>query len=92
MNEIIRKIEAEQLKENAPEFHVGDTVKVYAKIKEGTQPQFKAFWFPVGNYICLAFFMGLLGVMLSIDGISLSVYLMPAWLLFLAIIYKFLRK
>ena len=32
MNEIIRKIEAEQLKENAPEFHVGDTVKVYAKI------------------------------------------------------------
>ena len=26
MNEIIRKIEAEQLKENAPEFHVGDTV------------------------------------------------------------------
>ena len=27
MNEIIRKIEAEQLKENAPEFHVGDTVK-----------------------------------------------------------------
>ena len=64
----------------------------YAKIKEGTQPQFKAFWFPVGNYICLAIFMGLLGVMLSIDGISLSVFLMPAWLLFLAIIYKFLRK
>ena len=31
MNEIIKKIEAEQLKENAPEFHVGDTVKVYAK-------------------------------------------------------------
>ena len=28
MNEIIRKIEAEQLKENAPEFHVGDTVNM----------------------------------------------------------------
>ena len=27
MNEIIRKIEAEQLKENAPVFNVGDTVK-----------------------------------------------------------------
>ena len=27
MNEIIRKIEAEQMKENAPEFNVGDTVK-----------------------------------------------------------------
>jgi len=64
----------------------------YAKIKEGIEPKFKAFWFPLGNYICLAFFVGLLGVMLSIDGISLSVYLMPAWLLFLAVIYKFLRK
>ena len=64
----------------------------YAKIKEGIEPKFKAFWFPLGNYICLAFFVGLLGVMLSIDGISLSVYLMPAWLLFLAVIYKFQRK
>ena len=27
MNEIIKKIEAEQLKENVPEFHVGDTVR-----------------------------------------------------------------
>ena len=26
MNEIIREIEAAQLKENAPEFNVGDTV------------------------------------------------------------------
>ena len=37
MNEIIKKIEAEQLKENAPEFNVGDTVRVHAKIKEGIQ-------------------------------------------------------
>ena len=28
-SEIIKSIEAEQLKENAPEFSVGDTVKVY---------------------------------------------------------------
>ena len=34
MNDIIKKIEAEQLKENAPEFNVSDTVKVYAKIKK----------------------------------------------------------
>ena len=37
MNDIIREIEAEQLKENAPEFRVGDTVKVYGKIKEGNR-------------------------------------------------------
>ena len=33
MNDIIKNIEAEQLKETAPEINVGDTVKVYAKIK-----------------------------------------------------------
>ena len=29
MNDIIKNIEAEQLKENAPQFRVGDTVRVY---------------------------------------------------------------
>ena len=37
MNEIIKKIEAEQLKESVPEFNVGDTVRVHAKIKEGNR-------------------------------------------------------
>ena len=35
MNDIIKNIEAAQLKAEVPEFRVGDTVKVYAKIKEG---------------------------------------------------------
>ena len=43
MNEIIKKIEAEQLKENAPEFNVGDTVRVHAKIKEGNSERIKVF-------------------------------------------------
>ena len=43
MNEIIKKIEAEQLKENAPEFHVGDTVKVYAKVIEGSRERTQVF-------------------------------------------------
>nr|WP_294465802.1 50S ribosomal protein L19 [uncultured Sellimonas sp.] len=43
MNEIIRKIEAEQLKENAPQFNVGDTVKVYGKIKEGNRERIQVF-------------------------------------------------
>ena len=36
MNEIIKNIEAAELKAEVPVFNVGDTVKVYAKIKEGT--------------------------------------------------------
>ena len=43
MNEIIKNIEAAQLKENAPEFHVWDTVKVYGKIKEGNRERIQVF-------------------------------------------------
>lgn len=43
MNEIICKIEAEQCKENVPQFNVGDTVKVYAKIKEGNRERTQMF-------------------------------------------------
>ena len=41
MNEIIKNIEAAQLKENVGNFSVGDTVKVYAKIKEGNRERRK---------------------------------------------------
>ena len=40
---LIKNIEAAQLKEVAPEFHVGDTVKVYGKIKEGNRERVQIF-------------------------------------------------
>ena len=43
MNEIIKKIEAEQLKEQIPEFNVGDTVRVHGKIKEGNRERIQVF-------------------------------------------------
>lgn len=43
MNDIIKNIESEQLKENVPVFHVGDTVKVYGKIKEGNRERIQVF-------------------------------------------------
>ena len=43
MNDIIRSIEAEQLKAEVPAFNVGDTVKVYAKIKEGNRERIQIF-------------------------------------------------
>ena len=43
MNDIIREIEAAQLKENLSDFHVGDTVKVYGKIKEGNRERIQVF-------------------------------------------------
>lgn len=42
-NEIIKKIEAEQLKSDIAEFHVGDTVRVSAKIKEGNRERIQVF-------------------------------------------------
>ena len=39
----IKNIEAAQLKENVAEFEVGDTVKVYAKIKEGDKERIQVF-------------------------------------------------
>ena len=43
MNEIIRKIEAGQLKETVDDFRVGDTVRVSAKIKEGKRERIQVF-------------------------------------------------
>lgn len=37
MNEIIKSIEAEQLKSDITKFNVGDTVKVFARVKEGNR-------------------------------------------------------
>ena len=42
-NEIIREIENSQLKSDIPEFKVGDTVKVYAKIVEGSKERIQMF-------------------------------------------------
>ncbi|WP_099467657.1 50S ribosomal protein L19 [Konateibacter massiliensis] len=43
MNDIIKNIEAEQLKKEVPQFNVGDTVRVHAKIKEGTRERIQVF-------------------------------------------------
>lgn len=43
MNDIIKNIEAAQLKESVPSFNVGDTVRVSAKIKEGNRERIQIF-------------------------------------------------
>ncbi|MFG0381972.1 amino acid permease [Pseudomonas sp. zbq_18] len=54
-----------------------------AMVAKGTEPSFKAFWFPFANYLCLAFVLFILGVMLMIPGIQASVYAIPVWVLFI---------
>lgn len=43
MNDLIRGIENAQLKDNVTAFNVGDTIRVYAKVKEGNRERVQMF-------------------------------------------------
>ena len=43
MNEIIKNIEAAQMKAEVPQFNVGDTVRVHGKFKEGNRERIQIF-------------------------------------------------
>ena len=43
MNDLIRSIDAEQLKANVDDFSVGDTVRVHNKIREGNRERIQIF-------------------------------------------------
>jgi large subunit ribosomal protein L19 len=43
MLDIIKAIEAEQIRTDLPKFNVGDTVKVHVKVKEGTRERIQVF-------------------------------------------------
>ncbi len=63
-----------------------------AKRKEGSgKTKFPAFWYPVSNFICLIFLIAILGVM-WVNGMSVSVKLIPVWLFLLYISYKVVQR
>jgi len=43
MNDIIKSIENEQMRSDLPEIKVGDTVKVFVKVVEGTRERLQGF-------------------------------------------------
>ena len=43
MNDIIKNIEAAQIKAEVTDFNVGDTVRVHAKVKEGNRERIQIF-------------------------------------------------
>ena len=43
MSELIRSIEAAQLRSDRPEFGIGDTVRVFVKVVEGSRERLQAF-------------------------------------------------
>ena len=43
MNEIIRSIEAKQIRSDMPQFNVGDTIREWVKVVEGNRERLQAF-------------------------------------------------
>lgn len=50
--------------------------------ERGTEPAFKAFWFPFSNYLCLTFVALIAVIMLSMPGLRTSIFAIPLWMLF----------
>lgn len=65
----------------------------FRKSKEADQirTKFPSFIYPISNYICLIFLVGILGIM-WITGLKISVELIPGWILLLYICYLLVRK
>ncbi|MDN3673313.1 amino acid permease [Flavobacterium branchiarum] len=58
-----------------------------AKNKENTTTKFPSLFYPISNYICFVFLLGILSIM-WITNMKLSVELIPIWLGILFICYK----
>ncbi|PQK79324.1 aromatic amino acid transporter AroP [Pantoea ananatis] len=57
------------------------------KNQQGVTTRFKAVLYPLGNWICLVFLAGILVLMAMTPGMAISVWLIPVWLLVLAVGY-----
>ncbi|WP_153099611.1 amino acid permease [Paraburkholderia hayleyella] len=58
---------------------------------EGQTLVFKSFWFPVSNWICLAFMVMILVILILTPGLWISAGLVPVWLLLMWGCYKLKR-
>ncbi|MGG6101644.1 aromatic amino acid transporter AroP [Pantoea allii] len=62
------------------------------KNQQGVTTRFKAVLYPLGNWICLVFLGGILVLMAMTPGMAISVWLIPVWLLILAVGYVIKNK
>lgn len=62
-----------------------------AKQAAGIQTKFPSFIYPLSNYICLVFLIGIL-IIMWITGLKISVELIPGWLLLLYICFLLVKR
>jgi len=58
------------------------------KMAAGQATAFRSPFFPLTNYLCLAFLAGIIVVMYLTPGLRVSVWMIPAWLALLAVAYR----
>ncbi len=58
------------------------------KAASGETTAFRSPFFPLTNYLCLAFLAGIIVVMYLTPGLRLSVWMIPAWLVVLGLAYR----
>ncbi|WP_320109992.1 amino acid permease [Pseudomonas sp. B21-056] len=59
-----------------------------AKTRSAEALEYKSPFHPFSNYLCIAFIVGLLGVMAFIPSIRIAVWLIPIWLLLIYAAYR----
>ncbi|WP_448104539.1 amino acid permease [Pedobacter panaciterrae] len=62
-----------------------------SKEEDRVKTKFPSFIYPISNYICLVFLVGIL-VIMWITGLKMSVELIPGWILLLYVCYLLVRK
>lgn len=62
------------------------------KDQQGVTTRFKAVFYPFGNWLCLLFMAAVLVIMAITPGMAISVWLIPVWLITLAIGYAIKTK
>ena len=58
----------------------------------GVVPKFKSLFYPVADYLCLAFLAGILIIMATMDDMRPAVIVMPIWILAIRLFYKSKRR
>ncbi|NIF00991.1 aromatic amino acid transporter AroP [Pantoea sp. Acro-805] len=62
------------------------------KDQQGVTTRFKAVLYPFGNWLCLAFMAAVLVIMAITPGMAISVWLIPVWIIILAVGYTIKNK
>jgi aromatic amino acid transport protein AroP len=63
-----------------------------AMLEEGQTLVFRSLWFPVSNWICLAFMAMVMVILAMTPGLNVSVMLVPVWLLVMWAGYRFKER